>query len=727
MKTPVFEFRVADLLEIRVTGNNAGRVGRYCARRGCGENDDKAKVEYRADRKGDWRFLDPKSDAVGDSFAARALPVFYETTYQAHCTFLRDGVKVEDVHVVHPLASVADEFDFDGKRLTGPLNFVNTPGRFTFEVAFTIGGRRDSIRLVWWVVSEKLDVAQDYEAIVERVEKASDGIIYAFLSKTKNAAGLSAAGGTGDAVWYDIFRQFVSTYQEACDFVVRRPHLKYISRERFLRPDRIKRWNPQLANRYEESDRGRRENTCFRSEEIVPEVDTVENRFVLFTILETSSRLARFAARCRTEGAGKVSEEFVKQMDAEAETLDETAHLPFFRPVGRFTGFKQESLALQRKRGYAEIYDTWLKLEHSLDLTQDGLDAGNKPVWKLYEFWCFLVLRDYLAELYPNPKGSLGDVVRPSDIFEDPYEEEQEDQAQSKGGRKCEYVFNDSEGNREIVLTYQMSYGGGKSGDSEDVGNFSYAVEQIPDIVMTIRGKSGGNGGVFTYLFDAKYRVAPYPSPFKHEKDASPRAAINDMHRYRDAILYRVQKGEKLAREIIGAYVLFPGRTSLSFPYEHIIEQENIGAIPLLPGEEGERAVKSFVKSLLNKHEARMHLGAALTVRGTALYLEGSPPQSGEVLTIRASKNIQKMLISSAVNSAWIDTEDAAVATWTAIDAEKVRYVIIPVDHGENRIRFVSRFLGKKEGAKLKLLLGIVDGQPSIVDEEKQYWVWKLG
>ena len=106
-----------------------------------------------------------------------------------------------------------------------------------------------------------------------------------------------------------------------------------------------------------------------------------------------------------------MSEEFVKQMRDEATALEKITHIPFFRQVGRFMGLRQESLALQRKQGYAEIYDTWLKLQRSLDLTGDGLNVGNRPIWKLYEFWCFLVIRDFLQAKYKDFDGGLGDVA----------------------------------------------------------------------------------------------------------------------------------------------------------------------------------------------------------------------------------------------------------------------------------------------------------------------------
>ena len=117
-----------------------------------------------------------------------------------------------------------------------------------------------------------------------------------------------------------------------------------------------------------------------------------------------------------------------------------------------------------------------------------------------------------------------------------------------------------------------------------------------PDIVLTIRKPDGFE---LTYLFDAKYRVCDDNEFSKEDKDEinalraadyPPSDAINQMHRYRDAIYY----GDKVenvrlhsAKEIIGGYILFPGRGDdeavRNRYFFKSIETVNIGAFPLLP------------------------------------------------------------------------------------------------------------------------------------------------
>lgn len=90
------------------------------------------------------------------------------------------------------------------------------------------------------------------------------------------------------------------------------------------------------------------------------------------------------------------------------------------------------------------------------------------------------------------------------------------------------------------------------------------------------------------------------------------------MYRYRDAILYRMQKAG-IKREIIGAYVLYPGRRAphLYEPYRKTIRQEGIGAIPLLPGFDDELAAN--LKVIISRHASEEHLSTATSVRGTSV------------------------------------------------------------------------------------------------------------
>jgi hypothetical protein len=98
---------------------------------------------------------------------------------------------------------------------------------------------------------------------------------------------------------------------------------------------------------------------------------------------------------------------------------------------------------------------------------------------------------------------------------------------------------------------------------------------------------------VLTYLYDAKYRLA---SDYKEgSPDLPTEDSINQMHRYRDAIYYVNKEKSKPEKEVIGAYILFPGsgeiETIKKLDYFKSIETVNIGAFPLRPNDYSNRAL----------------------------------------------------------------------------------------------------------------------------------------
>ena len=99
-----------------------------------------------------------------------------------------------------------------------------------------------------------------------------------------------------------------------------------------------------------------------------------------------------------------------------------------------------------------------------------------------------------------------------------------------------------------------------KNTDKEDdnVGMKDFVVPTVPqkpDIVLQLTKNDLQQGMKMTYLFDAKYRI----DGKEHGVDVPPEDAINQMHRYRDAIYFRDYDANALKKEVIGGYILFPG------------------------------------------------------------------------------------------------------------------------------------------------------------------------
>ena len=125
-------------------------------------------------------------------------------------------------------------------------------------------------------------------------------------------------------------------------------------------------------------------------------------------------------------------------------------------------------------------------------------------------------------------------------------------------------------------------------------------VPQKPDIVLQLTKNDLQQGMKMTYLFDAKYRI----DGIDKGVDVPPEDAINQMHRYRDAIYYKDYDANALKKEVIGGYILFPGDGEPNdvavSKFYRTIKEENIGGFPLRPKDKDNRLLlEQFVEELI--------------------------------------------------------------------------------------------------------------------------------
>ena len=661
--------------------------------------------------------------------AIKALPVFFETRYFFRGDFKpADGRKVKDVQVEHRMASIADAFNYDDGTLVGTLDFINEPGRFRLDlrVLFDDGTER-SVWLEFWVVSVKMNVTRDYREIIKTIDDEKPNIVRAFLSKTFWGAALDRDGIPDDKSWYEILMDVFDYYESACRRIVHNPHQRYDEAVEWRRADRVKRWSPQLANRFNRMGEDKRTHELFRTERLVAESDTPENRFVLHTLQELHRRLEDFGDSLKDDK--QVSQPWKNGISERAKRLEKLTRHPFFRGVSRFKGFRQQSLVLQKSAGYAQILTAWLKLKSALRPGGDDIDVGYRPISTLYEFWCFLKVRDMVAAAdspfcCENPIPKLGSVENWNDVLDD-------ESRSPDSGRlgKIEYEFAEANGgSRRLTLTYQQSYG------KESNGEFAYLHAQRPDIVLTIKDDGEGE---YSYIFDAKYRIQPTDGEAPDETTVE---AIDAMHQYRDAILYRRQESDKrLSRAVIGAYVLYPGRPKPnSFDYSDVIEAENIGAIPLLPGEEGSSALKTFIGKILRKKDAISHLHAVIPTRGTAVIVASNPEEyvKNEVVygTYRRwqwgwiTKNkLYNLPVDKAAEIGIYDKHSANSRSILFLvsgqQGHKEKPSVFRIKRGSAKL-ITRKELVESHGYKPENYGGKSEEKPE--DNGKKYWLWQL-
>ncbi len=164
--------------------------------------------------------------------------------------------------------------------------------------------------------------------------------------------------------------------------------------------------------------------------------------------------------------------------------------------------------------------------------------------------------------------------------------------------------------------------------------------------------------------------------------DTPPDDAINQMHRYRDAIYYKDHGSEDLKKEVIGGYILFPGDgepANVEVPrFYRTIDEVNIGAFPLRPKDKRNRVLlENFIKGLIDNAATEI-LAKSIPQKG--LFYSNTEPKEPTymILTIDDSVNADVDGILSGKSSTIVMGRKGMEETK---DIQSVRY-IAPVFKG---------------------------------------------
>ena len=636
-------------------------------------------------------------------------PVLFETCKYQFAVEFKQGldISIEKLypHVRHQLKSIGENFKFyssssDSGILVGDIDFLNSPGKFSFAFDYwDTDGLLHHEKMELYVASPKLDTKNDLQQIMALINQEYENYIYDYLTLTFNSFALQRSVKNNHIIWLSIFRSVVDEYFRNVRFVMSRPNNKPVRKTYHARPERIRRWSQREEERYRNMGQDA-EMHYFRYEQTENTINTRENRFVKYTLHVLGKKFREVFSEL---GA------LPDVMDAEERQLLEDYQRqfkrletsPFFQKVGEFEGFRQESAILQQRMGYSKIYKAWLMLKNSLELIDGKTDIGMKQIWELYEIWCFLVMKRLIAKV-------LGlDLQKPNNHVREDKSKMLNTIVKSEMTHVIE--FDNVKNGDKVCLEYQHTY-------NRRTKEFSTTTtEQRPDIVVTIKKK---DGFVLTYLYDAKYRVqddardgeldegvsidvADYPLP----------DAINQMHRYRDAIYYSMKTEVRpSAKEIIGGYILFPGRVVGDEIYGRYFYQSirkvNIGAFPLLP------ATKENEDDIIQCDLLERHLREILLEDSVYEHVKDSIPQKGLVY------DTENVFVLAVDRDAYDDYEHNRLSIEIPLDINKGMFKIDSIDYfmfivenaSEGYYRVTNSRLRIKDD-KLVLALSLTDYQ----------------
>ena len=495
---------------------------------------------------------------------------------------------VKDAQFGSILQNDNDRFSFRRHILAGFINYKNEIGRSEIQIIYKVDKETRTFRFGFEVLSTKLDYHEHWRAIVEDIEREYRMLSLDYMRRTFHGFSPDQNGEHPDIVWWSVFEGEQQKFIKACKSIIDRPRHRLHGEEVYLRADKLKQTPHNIENRLAEH---RKEPAyLYRVEQHILSNDTQENRFLKFALHQISKRYEDL--RQRIEAVKTASGTMKSAMLATSETLKRLKHHPFFRTIGRFKGISQESMVLQKATGYSQVYRTWNLLRRAYSLNDGLYRLQTKDIATLYEIWCFIEVSHIVkAQLHLDDEDvEHRNRMEMNGIFSWELGKGEHSRIlfRKDGVELAELVYNPKNADKE----------------NDNVGMKDLVVPTVPqkpDIVLQLTKNDLQQGMKMTYLFDAKYRIDGKDKGV----DVPPEDAINQMHRYRDAIYYKDYDANALKKEVIGGYILFPGEgepndVAVSKFYK-TIKEVNIGAFPLRPKDvENRKLLENFIDELIH-------------------------------------------------------------------------------------------------------------------------------
>ena len=481
-----------------------------------------------------------------------------------------------------------EKFTFRKQILAGFLNYGNEIGRSEIQLIYQIGAETRNFVFTFEVLSTKLNYHDHWKKIIEDIEQEYRMLSLDYMRRTFHGFSPDTSGDTPEIIWWSVFNNEQKKFIKACKNIIDRPRHRLHGKETYKRADRLAFVPSSIENELAEH----RNDTAhlYRVEQRVWTNDTQENRFLKFALGQITAKYETL--KKRIEAVKNASDVMKEDMQTTLAVLKHLQRNPFFRTVGNYKGMSQESLILQKATGYSQVYRTWSLLRRSYSLNDGIYRLQTKDIATLYEIWCFIEVSHILKE-----KLHLSD----DDI-------DQRNRMEMNGlftwdlgkGEHSRILFQkDGVELAELIYNPKSTEHENKSVGIKDL--VVPTVPQKPDIVLQLTKSDLQEGMKLTYLFDAKYRI---DGKDKNGVDVPPEDAINQMHRYRDAIYYKDYQTDSLKKEVIGGYILFPGDgeptdVAVSKFYQ-TIDKVNIGAFPLRPKDVHNRQLlEQFIEELI--------------------------------------------------------------------------------------------------------------------------------
>jgi hypothetical protein len=458
---------------------------------------------------------------------------------------------------------ITDDFQGVGNCYIGIVDFSSDIGYTNIDI---YEETKKILTVTIEIFPSKLDYFKDYKEIINEINEEVCSLAFKFIDKTYVSSKLKDVEHQTNAEFISILDVVFEDLRKSLKRIVNNFKHNVITEDRIADIHKAKKISKKSISyicKHPEilikSNKGfiLVNGEQYYSTTVIEEIknttiDIFENRFVKYMIQRIINRLFSIEKLLREDNPHE--KHTLESIRRKIKFL-ESYYKRYFQNIRNLTGNKSMSLVFQMAPGYKEMYKKYSILNKGLDLGEDIYKITPKKLYDLYEIWCYIKIHKTLIDLG--------------------YQVEEYGILKYKDNGMHLSLLQDSEAkmiyknNRnKLELWYNKSY------------NLP-TTNQRPDTVLCITSSNVNDNRM--YIFDAKYRIA-----IDEKGTVGPMEDdINIMHRYRDAIVSKMNDDFKYKYETFGAYVMFPYGNEekyINHKFYNSIEEVNVGAFPMLPG-----------------------------------------------------------------------------------------------------------------------------------------------
>ncbi|KAF0102954.1 MAG: hypothetical protein FD187_1759 [bacterium] len=332
--------------------------------------------------------------------------------------------------------------------------------------------------------------------------------------------------------------------------------------------------------------------------------DTPENRFVKFALQGFSGFLAMMLQRLDTTGANDAR--LHHELAVLIGQLDGALNADVFRGVSPPDMLPLGSPVLQRKEGYREVYQAWLKFDMAARLVWQGGDdvygAGQRDIATLYEYWVFFKLLDIVTGVFQLNRPAAAELMEETaDGFG----------LKLKSGEQLGFEGITFAGARPLRARFSYNRSFTRNANRSAAG--SWTERMRPDYTISLwpadfKADEAEAQELMVHVhFDAKYRIDSIEQLFgRDDAELDAATAVADLNeekqeqklgRYKRADLLKMHAYRDAIRRTQGAYVLYPGDVPQQWQGFHEI-LPGLGAFPIKPGN-GDGVLTAFIQDVV--------------------------------------------------------------------------------------------------------------------------------